>query len=229
METKWYKDALYNGMTANAFKLGTVLTLGWFWVRVDGCRVLYRGGSMDSIDFENILAVVAGDAAEISPPEYVEHGSGVTYFYVVRCVNMCGDEEQTFGCAVMVVMDGGGELAACEPNDIFMMKAEQSAGARVRLAWSYFPIEQHVEPAFFRVYSDGGTGDIDYENALAAVEYRGRGYYSYESGTLDTGRYLFAVRAEDAAGMDDGSARRLEVTVDGGSPPVIEILGVEAI
>jgi len=28
METKWLKEALYTGMTANAFKLGTVLTLG---------------------------------------------------------------------------------------------------------------------------------------------------------------------------------------------------------
>ena len=133
METRWLRHALFNGMTAEAFKLGTSLTLGWFWVRVDGCCVLYGGGSMDLIDFESILAVAGGDAGKISPPEYVGHENGTTYFYVVRFVNSCGDEEHTLGCAVMVAIDGDGELAAGEPNDVFMIRAEQLSGNRVKL------------------------------------------------------------------------------------------------
>ena len=184
---------------------------------------------MDLIDFESILAVAEGDAGEISPPEYVEHENGKTYFYVVRFVNSCGDEEHTLGCAVMVAIDGDGELAAGEPNDIFMIRAKQLSGNRVRLSWFYCPIEQQSEPAFFKIYFDSGTGDIDYENALATVNYRGSGVYSCDSGGLDTGRYLFAVRAEDAAGTHDGSSRRLEVDLDGNGPTGIQILGTEAI
>ena len=54
VERDWLREALFNGMTANAFKLGTTLSLGWFWVRVAGCSVLYRGSSMGEIDFVNI-------------------------------------------------------------------------------------------------------------------------------------------------------------------------------
>jgi len=229
METRWLKQALFNGMTAEAYKLGTNLTLGWFWARVGCCRVLYRGLSMNSIDFGNILVVGEADATEISPPVYVAHKSGETYFYVVRCANTCGEEERTLGCAVMVALDGDGEPARPEPNDVFMLNAEQFSGNRVRLSWFYCPIEQQSEPAFFRIYFDGGTGVIDFENTLAAVEYRGRFSYSYESDSLGPGRYLFAVRAEDSAGTHDGSCRRLGTGLDSGNQRAIEILGVEAI
>ena len=43
METKFLKAALFGGMTADAFKLGTVLSLGWFWLRTAGCHIIYRG------------------------------------------------------------------------------------------------------------------------------------------------------------------------------------------
>ena len=62
MELKFLREALYNGMTANAFKLGTVLTGGWFWMRIGGCSVLYRGPGMSEINFDDLLAVSANSA-----------------------------------------------------------------------------------------------------------------------------------------------------------------------
>jgi len=41
IERFWLREALFNGMTANAFKLGTTLSLGWFWLRIAGCSALY--------------------------------------------------------------------------------------------------------------------------------------------------------------------------------------------
>ena len=73
MEERWLKEALFSGHTAKASKLGTVLTLGWFWVRVHGCTVLYRGVSMDEIDFSNVLAVTEIDSDQIQPPSYISH------------------------------------------------------------------------------------------------------------------------------------------------------------
>ena len=75
MDRGWLREALFAGMSANAFKLGTVLTCGWFWPRIDGCSVLYRGDRMDIIDFSNVLAVAEVDASQISPPNYVQHNS----------------------------------------------------------------------------------------------------------------------------------------------------------
>ncbi len=227
METKWLKEALFSGMTANAFKLGTVLTLGWFWPRVTGCSALYRGNSMKTIDFANVLAVADADAYEISPPSYVQHNSSSTYFYVIRRANNCGDEECTLAAAVKVVIDADGELAQPRPNSIFEVKAEQVTGSKIQLVWFYCPIDQESKPVCFKVYYDARTGQIDYENPLAVIRYAGRRFYNYRSDTLDAGRYLFAIRAEDAAGTENASLARIRIQLDTTSPDAVDILSAE--
>ncbi len=214
-------------MTANAFKLGTVLTSGWFWPRVSGCSVLYRGSSMELIDFADILAVV--DALQISPPNYVTHKSGTTYFYVVRRVNNCGDEECTFAAAVRVSIDTNGELAPLQPNSVFEVRAGQIEGNKVQLVWFYCPVEQQSAPVCFKVYGDGGTGQIDYENPIVTVRYLGRKFYSYQSESLDAGTYLFCIRAEDAAGVENSSLARIKVQLDTTCPGEVNILRTETV
>ncbi len=120
MESKFLKDALFAGMTGNAFKLGTVLTLGWFWTRVCGCSALYRGGSMETIDFDDILAVADIEAEQISPPGYLEHDEGTTYFYVIRRVNGGGEQEKSLASAVKVSIDASGNLA--EPTQQYFQR-----------------------------------------------------------------------------------------------------------
>ena len=157
MNRGWLKEALFVGMTSNAFKLGTVLSCGWFWMRVGGCSVLYRGEGMEQIDFANILAVAEVDASEMSPPDYVQHNSGSTYFYVIRRANNCGDQEHTLSAAVKVSIDAGGDLTEPGPNNIFVVRAEQVDGNKIELVWYYCPLEQKQEPACFRIYGDSGT------------------------------------------------------------------------
>ena len=229
METRWLKEALFIGMTANAFKLGTVLTLGWFWPRLAGCSVLYRGSSMERIDFDNLLAVAEVDADQILPPSYVQHNNNTTYFYVIRRANNCGEQEHTLAAAVKVTIDANGELAQPQPNSIFEVRTQQVAGNKIQLVWYYCPLEQKSETAFFKVYYDSRTGQIDYENPIATICYAGRMFYSYQSNALNTGRYLFAVRTEDAAGTQDSSLAKLSIQLDATSPDAVNIIGVEAV
>ncbi len=229
METKWLKEALFVGMTANAFKLGTVLTLGWFWARVAGCSLLYRGSSMEAIDFENILAVAEADAGTISPPSYVQHNSSTSYFYVIRRSNNCGAEERTLAAAVEVSIDANGDLAKPQPNNVCEIRARQVDGNKIQLIWYYCPIEQQSAPVYFKVYYDAGTGQIDYENPIATIRYAGQRFYSYQSGPLDTGKYLFTVRAEDTAGTENYSLARIKIQLDATSPDPIDVLSAEAI
>ncbi len=133
MEIKFLKDALFSGMTANAFKLGTALTLGWFWQRVSGCSVLYRGLSMETIDPDNMLAVAEIKAIKIYVPDYANHTSNTAYFYVVRRVNSCGNLEYTMAAAVKVIIDADGNLAPGRPNNIFKVKTCQIADNKVEL------------------------------------------------------------------------------------------------
>ena len=227
METKWLKEALFAGMTANAFKLGTVLTLGWFWPRIAGCSVLYRGSSMTTIDFANILTVAEANACEISPPSYVQHNSSSTYFYVVRRANNYGCQEHTLAAAVKVSIDANGDLAQPQPNSIFAVRVEQVAGSKTQLVWFYCPIDQKSEPVCFKVYYNAGTRQIDYENPIATIRYTGRMFYNYQSDTLDAGTYLFAIRAEDATGTENASLARIRIQLDTITPDAVHILSVE--
>jgi hypothetical protein len=227
MEKVWLKEALFAGQTANGFKLGTAMTLGWFWVRISGCAVLYRGASMEAINFENVLAVEPVDAEWIAPANYISHVAGETYFYVVRRVNRCGQIEQTLRASSKVAIDGDGSLALPGPNGVFEVWAEQMDGERIQLVWFYCPIEQKAKPKQFKVCWDEGSGQVDYDNPLGVVEYRGRKFYSFESGRLDEGRYLFAVRAEDAVGRQDGSTACVSIEIDVDESAAIEIVRIE--
>jgi hypothetical protein len=229
METKWLKEALFAGMTANAFKLGTVLTLGWFWMRVAGCSVLYRGSSMETIEFVNILTVADADAAEISPPSYMAHANSTTYFYVVRRANSCGEQEHTLSCAVKVSIDASGDLAEPQPNNVFKVRARQVNGNKIQLIWYYCPIEQESAPAFFKIYYDAGTEQIDYDNSIATIRYAGRRFYNYQSGSLEVDKYQFCIRAEDAVGTGDGSLAQIKIQLDTTSPDMIDILSAETV
>jgi len=229
METCFLKEALFGGMTSNAFKLGTVLTLGWFWPRIAGCTVLYRTISMDQQNFEDILTVVNLNADTISPPSYLPHDNNQTYFYVVRRVNSCGYQEHTIDAAVKVSIDADGDLAKPQPNKIFAVKAIQAEANKIRLVWFYCPIEQKSKPARFKVYFDAATGQIDYENPVASIDYKGRRFYGYLSDTLTAGTYLFAIRTEDADGVENSSLAQLIIQRRTTSPNAIDILSVNAI
>jgi hypothetical protein len=228
-ERNWLREALFNGMTANAFKLGTTLSLGWFWVRIAGCSILYRGSSMEEIDFVNVLAVAESEACEISGPSYIPHNSGSTYFYVIRRFNNCGYQEHTLAAAVKVSIDSNGNLAEPQPNKVFSSKVEQVSGNKIQLVWFYCSLAQKSQPVCFNVYYDNRTGQINYQNPLATISYKGRKFYSFQSSTLEAGKYLFAIKAEDAGGIENSSLARLRIQLDNTNPDAVDILRAEAV
>ena len=222
-------DELFNGMTAKAFKLGTVLTLGWFWTRTNGCSVLYRGNSMEEIDFANVLAVTEPDDCEISPPGYISHSSDTTYFYLVHRLNSCGHEENTLAAAVKVSIDSNGELSEPRPNKVFDSVSGFAEGDKIRLTWYYCPIRQDSAPVRFNIYYDNRTGQVDYQNPLAQVDYKGRKFYSFQSSALEAGRYLFAIKAEDTDSIENKSLAQLKIQLNPRVPNSINILSAEAV
>ena len=229
LDLNWLKDALFNGMTSNALKLGTTLSLGWFWSRIAGCSVLYRGPSIEQIDFETVLTVGQIDACEISPPDHLQHENNSTYFYTVRRYNHCGYQEHTLAATAKFSLDTEGEPVKPQPNKIFTARAEQIDTDKVRLTWFYCPLEQESQPVCFNVYYDGQTGQIDYENPLAVISYQGQKFYSYQSSSIETGKYLFAIRTEDIDGNDNQSSACLSIELDDKSPDAINILQVETV
>jgi hypothetical protein len=226
-DLNWLRDALFNGMTANAFKLGTTMSLGWFWYRIAGCSVFYRGPGIEQIDFETVLTVADMDVSEISPPDYLPHENSSTYFYIVRRYNHCGYQENTLAATVEVSLDAEGLLHKPQPNKISLAKAEQVDTDKVLLTWFYCPLEQSSKSVCFNIYYDSRTGQIDYENPLATISFKGQKFYSYENSSLETGKYLFAIRAEDADENDNQSSTCLSIELDDKCPDAIDILQAE--
>ncbi len=222
MDAKFYRDAILGGMTSNAFKLGTVLTSGWFWVRRLGCAILYRGSSLWSIDFENILLVTEPEPTEITVPSYIQHEDRQTYFYAVRRATGFGCLEQGLQGVVRTVIDAEGRLLKPRPNSVYGLKAEQVTNGKVRLSWYYCPLAQESEPVVFNVYGDNGAGEIDYENAIAVTGYEGKGFYSCQVTVAGEGRYSFAVRAEGKAGTEGNVViSTIDIVSKVFGPPVI--------
>jgi hypothetical protein len=228
MDSKFF-SSIYEGDCANGAKLGMGLTDGDFWPRIGGCSILYRGGSIDSMDFSQILAVAEPQAEQISPPAHVTHSSSTEYFYLVRRANHCGDEEKTLNAAVKVAIDTDGELAEPLPNCVFEVKTAQIAGAKVELLWYYNPLEQESEPVRFNIYYDDGTGQVDYDSVLATVSYVGRRFYNWQSAALSPGRYLFAVRAEDSVGIENDCRAVIGFEVDAVSPEGVNLLSAQVL
>ena len=182
---------------------------------------------MEQMDFVNILAVVEQNVESVTLPSYVPQKNGSTWFYVIRRFSNCGWQEGTLQAAVKVAIDADGNLAELSPNSIFAWRAGQVAGNKVKLDWFYCSLEQKSKPLCFKIYYDSGTGQIDFENSIATIDYQGRMFYCWQSEELSQGRYLFAVRAEDAEGIENNSLARMAIDIIGDNLDEVEILKVE--
>ena len=223
----WLKDSLFNSMTGNSFKLGTALSMSWFWMRRSECNALYRGKSIEQIDFEKILKLVESDIENISPPTFSEHESGTSYYYLIRSINTCGVVEQTIRAIVKVSLDLNGNIESSKPGTIFTSSAEVIDGNKVRLEWFYCPLEQKTIPAYFNIYFDNGSGLIDYENIIAKVEYISRNIYNYISQPLDSKTYLFVIRAVNEDGIENTSSKQTKVQISNKCYSSIDIIDIK--
>lgn len=225
----WRKVVLCNGACPDAFKLGTVLTRGWFWVRRAGCTAVYHGPSADRVDFEHLAHVANADARRVSLPAYLTPQAGAKGCCVVRRFNGHGDHERTTGAAVVVRMDEEGRPAEPTPNDVPDVQAVQVSGGRVQLEWFYCPLDQQVEPTRFNIYTADAGGQFDFDAPLATVVYRGRRFYRCLTSALPEGVHHFVVRAQASNGIESDPGRVVSYPVRTGGPDGVTILAAEAI
>ena len=222
--TTLFRSSLYGGDSANGFKLCMGLTGGDFWARISGSQNLYRGQKADTIDFETIIAITNVDNDSVVVPSFIEHNGSAYYVYAIRRTNCCGDEEQTLSAAVRVSFDANGDLAPAGTNKVFSVKAEQSGTDKVRLIWFYWPINQGKQIAEFRIYSDNASGIIDYENPVAQIDYTGRKFYDYLTGTLTNNNNRFCIRAVASDNTEDGCLDEIIIQLNRQKPDSVDIL-----
>jgi hypothetical protein len=173
----WQREILFNGATANALRLGTALTQGWFWMRRNGCTAVHRGSRLSRVDLSRILYVAEPKAGEISLPTCLSHPPGSTHCYLVRRYDGCGRPEKTTSAATMLRIPADGRSALLRPNAVFGLTGRQTGPVRVRWIWFYCPLDQEATPEQFNLYRADGT-------FVSTVRYGGRRFYSLEGADL---------------------------------------------
>jgi len=194
METKFLKDSLFGGMTANAFKLGTVLSLGWFWMRTAGCHAVYHGQD-GNLDYDNIQAIMELDDSQVSIANQ-DLPADTLWHYVRRQVSDCGLESPD-SAACVVVVDSTGAMVGKTPNSPLNLTIERLSNGRFKLRWRYTKLNEEVTPTGFRIYMDSGSG-FDFASPVDTVSYRlSSGVeFSWTSDPLTHGQlYRFCVRS----------------------------------
>ena len=220
MEAEWQADILFNGMTANAFKLGTVLSLGWFWMRPSGCMTIYRGQDGD-IDFDTLLAVMDSSDEQIAIGNQYLPANSVWHY--VRCVvsgcGLMGDNSDP--CVVKI--DENGDMFGKMPNTPLLLRAEKEASGKIRLRWRYSAIDQETAPTGFNVYIDTGSG-FDYDNPIDTVAYDlGKdGEFTWLSAALTNGQlYRFIVRSGHVNEAETRNTAFVAAIADSAGPSAI--------
>jgi len=229
IETSWQREVILNGVTDAAIKLATCLTQGWFWTRRSGCAAIYRGINVPDAASGPIVCVTEADARQVTLPTYLPHEPDSTSFYLLRRFHSCGHQDRTTDAVVCIRVGSDGQVVVPAPNAPLNLRAEPAAGNRVELTWLHYPLDQEVALQLFRVYGDGGIGDIDFVHPMASLPYDGHRFYRWQSQPLGAGRYLFAVRSESAAGTASPPQAVTSCEVRACSPDEPGILSVEAI
>jgi len=205
--------------------LGLGLTWGRFWSRRRGCCNLYRCcGHVDDVDYEDIRAVGPSEG-KMELIGSLVYDPNTDYFYAVRRVSGSGKQEQGTQAVVKLSLDEDVKVKGDRPNGVFGLAAHAVGGGRIKLYWWYWCLGQEVEPRSFKVYGNNGSGEIDYEQELAEVDYAGSRLYNYVSSAGEDSKvYRFSVRAVGDDGVDDGSLAFVEVRMDLSGPESLDEL-----
>lgn len=228
---KWldHYDPIHLGYTPRGIANAICATNGWSFPRVKGGYNLYRGTpTAGDIDYAVPVGAACPTAVRASTFAWWSHAADTEYWYVLRAVGGGGVESASSQPAVSVAFDAAGDFVGGRPNPPAALSASPTAEGRFVLRWSYSDLNEEVSPSEFRIYSDGGTGTMDYENAVGQVAYSlGQVHFNYTTGTHAHGaKRMWGVRAVSALGRDDANETAVTRNADASGPdPHPNLLG----
>lgn len=143
-----------------------------------------------------------------------------THWFGLRSTDAEGVESLTVDAEVPLELDAGGDRVAARPASVESLEARGAGGGQVLLRWLALAEMGDVPPEVFRIYSNGGSGDVDFANALGDVTATAarRQWQWTTAAQADGATVIFAVRAETLAGGVDADPPEVTVVVDATAP-----------
>lgn len=174
------------------------------WHNRLGALLLRRySGKADPRPFRpSLVGCTLRPATAVSAMTGATYSNNTIYWHFVEKVSGGGwsteaPHEQS-RCAVWGASGYVGQV----PNEPADVRVCQFGSAKVLVQWVYNPLWQQVAPERFDIFSDGGTGTMDWTTPVANVSFvDGQMDYAWVSGTLSAGAHRYNVRSRSAAGV----------------------------
>lgn len=226
MDAKFF-DSLFEGDGYNGLKLCMGLSGGDFWVRPNGCSNLYRGTERDGVDFNNIITVENIDAKNISTPGYLEHAASTDYVYTIRRASGCGEEEVSDRAITFVSFDAEADLQPPACNGVLRLSCRRYTQNKIKLCWAYIGFRSGAKVDKFAIYSNGGSGAVDYASAIAETGFVCVGEYSMLIEVSGPAKYIFAAAGIDYLGRTGPVSAETEIYIQDEMPDSAEIISAK--
>jgi len=201
------------------------------WALMTGSHLLYRGVSLSLVDFDYPVgaALKRSTITEVLASRPVVDG---VLAYVVKAVGKLGVEDSQpplLSRTNVFVTDGMVELPA--PLAPVAFRVEPIAGGLIRVIAQLDNVSSDPPAASIAIYSDGGTGVMDYVTALGA-DHPVAGAYPEPRVDRDPGvahgtRLRVGVRAKSAAGAEETNTVTQIVEIDAEGPAAIAGVALE--
>lgn len=183
------------------------------------------GADPDLLDYGEPWACVDPDVTQLvaGPLE-----APAVHWFSIRPVDGREVESPVAQGEVRLELDSQGQRVPDRPAGVLAMSARPLPGGRARVAWSYRVGRSGVLPQVFRIFGNGGSGDINYATPLGETPYRAsEAFYGWTSDPLTGGEHQLAVRAVTADGVWDEQPAVARVTPDLAAPGEVDNLKAE--
>lgn len=227
LPTKWlaHYDPIHRGWTPHGIANGVCATNGFCFPRVAGGYNLYRLTAGEGGDVV-IVGSAGANAAVVETFAWRPGRAETAYTFELRSIGGGGVESVAGEGGVAVAFDADAAPESLRPNAPRDVSVSPTAGGCFIVRWRHVERGQEVAPVGFNIYSDSGTGTIDFESPIGAVPYRLRAiFFECTAGAFAHGAAVtFAVRAVAASGADDGQLRQAWGRAVAQGPPTPTVL-----
>ena len=153
------------------------------------------------------------------------------HWFSIRPVDSREVESPLAQGEVRLELDDQGQAVPDRPAGVLAMSARPLPGGCAKVTWSYRVGRTGVLPQVFRIFGNGGSGDINYAMPLGEAPYRpSESFYCWTSSPLAGGsEHQLAVRTITADGVWDEQPAVAGVTPDLAAPGEVDNLKAEVI
>jgi len=230
---KWAaaRDVIHHGLSRRGVATGLSLSSGRQWIATGGLHLLCRGTEYDDIDTDQPVGAAPAGEASVQQFTWIKQEANTLYYFTVMPVGAGGVEAVSNDARpqiVSVLTDDDGDAGEPVPAAPHNLRAVAIAGGAFKLAWSYMPAEAGPRVDKFNIYSNDGSGEIDYDTPVDTVDARvsrkGAGEYVFESDPFSHALYVkWGVRAADASDNEEANELTAVAQADAVGPTAHEI------